>query len=153
MATLKASTGLRDAMLNSGSLASVMEAGNGGHIRVLSGSPPASADDAETGSLLLVVTTSGITTGSAGSTLLLGPSVSGVISKEATAWTGNAVLSGTPTYFRHVATGDTGASSTTQPRIQGDVGLVGAALSMGVSALVSGNAYPIDACNYRFPSL
>lgn len=152
MATLKVSTGLRDAMLNSGSLASVMEAGDGGHIRVLSGTAPASADDAETGSLLLIVTTSGITTGSAGSTLLLGAPASGVISKEATAWMGTAALSGTPTYFRHVATGDTGALSTTQARIQGDVGLVGAALSMGVSSLVSGNTYPIDACNYRFPT-
>lgn len=153
MATLKTSTGLRDAMLNIGSLTSVFEAGNGGHIRVLSGPAPLSADDAETGTLLLTVTSSGIPVGSAGSTLLFGSPTSGVLSKEATAWTGTAVATGAPAYFRHVATGDTGATSTTEPRIQGDVGLVGAALSMGVSTLTSGSSYPIDACNYRLPTL
>lgn len=153
MATLKSSTGLRDAMLNSGSLASVMEAGDGGCIKVYSGTPPTTADDAVAGTLLLTITTSGITTGTAGSTLLLGAPTNGVLSKEATAWTGTAIATGTPSYFRHVATGDTGALSTTQPRIQGDVGLVGAVLNMGVSSLTSGVAYPIDACNYRFPTL
>ena len=154
MATSKLSTGLRDAMLNSGSLASVMEAGNGGHIAVYAATTePATADAAVTGTLLLVITTSGIPTGTAGSTLLLNAPTDGVMSKEATAWTGTAIATGVPKYFRHVATGDTGVLSTTQPRIQGDVGLVGAALNFGVSTLTSGVAYPIDACNYRFPTL
>lgn len=153
MATIKSSTGLRNAMLNTGSFASVMEAGDGGCIKVYSGTPPATADDAVTGTLLLTITTSGVTTGTAGSTLLMGAPTDGVISKEATAWTGTAVATGAPSYFRHVATGDTGVLSTSQPRVQGDVALVGAALSMGVSTLTSGVTYPIDACNYRFPTL
>jgi hypothetical protein len=153
MATLKASTGLRDAMLDSDSLRGAMEGGNGGCIRVYSGTPPATADDAVTGTLLLTITTSGITTGTAGSTLILSAPSGGVVSKEATAWTGTAVATGVPTYFRHVASLDDGTLSTTQKRIQGDVGLVGAVLNFGVSTLTSGVAYPIDACNYRFPTL
>lgn len=150
MAVIKTSTGLRNVM--TAAMAAALEAGNGGHIRVFSGAVPADSNAAETGVLLLQITTSGIATGTAGSTLQLSPPSDGLLPKEVTTWTGDAIATGTPTYFRHVATGDTGTLSTSEVRVQGDVGVVGAALNFGVSVLTSGNSYPIDACNYLLPT-
>ena len=56
---------------------------------------------------------------------------SGVLSKIATeTWSGLTVATGTPGYFRFVADSDDGTSSTTQPRFQGSIGIVGADLTV-----------------------
>ena len=51
---------------------------------------------------------------------------------------------GTATYYRFVANGDTGVASTTEKRLQGTVGTVGADLNMTSVALTSGAPQTID---------
>ena len=87
-----------------------------GFIKVLSGAIPADADALETGTVLWTISVNGAGTG-------LTWEVSGAeIRKPSEAVWQGATTAGTGTYFRVVGSADTGASSTTQPRIQGTVG-------------------------------
>lgn len=151
--TVKFSTGLRNKMLDTGSLKSIFEAGDGGHIRIFSGTPPASADDAETGTLLCKITVSSIASGSAGATLEFDVNATaGVLTKNTDVWSGVNLASGTAAYYRHVATGDTGAASTTEPRMQGVVALVGAEMNLSSLALVGGATQTINFCSVALPA-
>lgn len=110
--SLSVSTGLRAGMMNSSGAKELLD---GGLIKVLSGTPPASADAAQTGTVLWTISVNGAGTG------LTWTSASGEISKAGgTVWQG-ATTAGTATYFRVVGLADTGALSTTEPRIQGSV--------------------------------
>ena len=114
---VKTSTGLAAHLAVAGSLKSAFD---GGLIRVYDGTPPASADDAVAGNLLWTISVDGNGTG-----LTFAPAAVGrsLVKPDAATW-GGATIAGTPTYYRLVAPGDTGASSTTQARVQGSVGAV-----------------------------
>ena len=136
---LVSSTGLKNQVLAVSSLSAALA---GGKIRIFGGVAPADADAAETGTLLCVISVNGTATGL---TFEAAP-VNGAISKNtAEKWSGTNVASGTATYYRFVAPGDTGAASTTQVRLQGTVGLVGANLNLSNVNLVSGAPQSIDA--------
>lgn len=129
---IKTSTGLREALMVTGSFASLM---NGGKIKIFSGDPPASADAAETGTLLCTITNNATSTG----LTFAASAPGGVLSKDATeVWLGNNVASGTAGYYRFVQAGDTGALSTTQYRYQGTVANVGADMNISNPSLVIG---------------
>ena len=97
---------------------SVKDALDGGLIKFYDGTIPATADAAATGTLLWTVSVGGDGTG----LTLDATAVDGAAVKPTgDAWQG-ATTEGTPTYWRFVAAGDTGASSTTEIRVQGSCG-------------------------------
>jgi hypothetical protein len=78
---------------------------------------------------------------------------SGAISKDANAWTANASQTKTVTFYRLVASTDTGASSTSEQRIQGEIGTAGKELNLTSTGLTSGNPYTIDTFSIGIPTL
>jgi len=114
---VKTSTGLAAHLAVTGSLKAAFD---GGLIRVYDGTPPDSADDAVVGNLLWTISVNGDGTGLTFDSTPVGRAL---VKPDAAVW-GGATAAGTPTYYRLVAAGDTGASSTTQKRVQGTVGSV-----------------------------
>jgi len=106
---IKASTGLRTHMLDSGPLKTALD---GGFIRIFSGAIPDSADDSETGTLLCIISQS-----SSGAGLsFAATAANGMLVKEsAETWTGVNVAAGEATYYRFVGPNDTGRLRFTRP--------------------------------------
>jgi hypothetical protein len=139
------STGLRDKLMSTGSLSSIM---NLGFIYIYSGAVPANADAALTGTQLCKVSNNSTATG-----LTMDPSVGGVLPKKASeVWSGLNGATGTASYFRWVGSADTGALSTTEPRIQGLVGTVGTDMNLSSVSLTSGATQTIDTFNWTLPT-
>lgn len=142
---IKASTGLRDKMLDVDSLAGVM---NNGFINIYSGTAPATADAAATGTLLCVISVDGTGTG-----LTFGAANDGILPKHSTeVWSGTVMQTGVAGYYRHVAVGDTAAESTTAPRLQGIVGTVGADMNMTSTNLVTAAIQTLDFYTVALPT-
>lgn len=143
--TIKISTGLANKVLDTGSVKSIFAAG---FLKLYSGSAPADADAAVTGTLLCTISISSGGTGVNFDTA----AAAGVLAKApAETWSGVNAATGSAGYFRHVAAGDTGASSTTQARIQGTVGTVGADLNLTSVSLVSGATQTLDYYTVALP--
>ena len=147
---LLASTGLRNKVLDTGSIKSVLA---GGFIHVYSstiGNIPATADaaiDPGVHTKLLTVYGDGISTG-----LNLGTASGGAIGKApAETWAGTVLATGNAVFFRYVGSADTGALSTTQPRLQGRVGVSGAELNISSLALTSGNTQAVNFISISLP--
>lgn len=146
--TLKVSTGLRNKMLDTSPLRTVL---NLGFLKIYSGTPPASADDAIGGGNTLLCTISNASSGT-GLTLETAAAL-GVLVKETTeVWSGNNANSGTATFYRHVAVGDTAVSSTTEARVQGSIGLAGEDMNLSSTALVAAAPQTIDYYAVALPS-
>lgn len=143
----KLSTGLRDHLLTTGDFQSGVD---GGVIFIYSGTPPATADAALAGNTLLCV----ISNDAAGTGInMAATSASGVLGKNTSEiWRGRIVASGTATFYRFAAIADTGLLSTTEKRIQGSVGAVGADLIFSNVNFVSGNYRQIDNYNVALPT-
>jgi len=146
IANINLSTGAKTMLLSTGSLNSIFTTGC---IRVYSGAPPASADDAITGSLLGTISTGGLTftPGSATNGLLFEtPAVLGVLSKKtADSWklAGSAI--GSAGWARFVGNAvDSGASSTSLPRMDFDVGTTSGVLQLTSTATTVGSITSID---------
>lgn len=90
---------------------------DGGEILILSGTVPATADAAQTGTILWTISLGGNGTG-----LVWEASGAEIRKPSAATWQG-PTAAGTGTYFRVIGAADTGALSTTEPRIQGTVGI------------------------------
>lgn len=144
--TFKVSTGLRNHMLASGSLRAALA---NGKIRILSGPEPASADAAETGTLLCVIDKDG-----AGAGFTLDSTASdGVISKvPGDVLQGTNLATGVAGYYRHVGSADTGAVSLTEPRIQGRISTSGAEANFSSVNLVSGATQTADTYSVNLPT-
>lgn len=142
--TMKISTGARNKLMDTGSMRSVFAAG---FIKIYSGTPPADADAAVTGTLLVTISISSGGTGINFDT----SAASGVLSKApAETWSG-VCAAGTAGYFRHVAAGDTGVSSTTEARMQGGVATLGSDLNLSSVTLVGGATQTIDFYSVTLP--
>ena len=147
--TLKASTGLRNHLLDSGSLKAALALG---FIKYYSGPVPAAADDAITGSHTLIVTISNDATGTGIN--MATAAAAGVLSKDLTeTWRGVCAASGTPTFYRHVAVGDTGALSTTQKRLQGAIAVAGAEINLSDTSLIAAASETLDFYVVSLPTL
>lgn len=135
---IKTSTGLRNAMLATGSAKAALD---GGRINIYAGTPPASADDAVGGATLLCA----ITLNSTGTGILFDTAaVNGVLAKKPSeTWSGAIASTGTAAWYRHVAAADDGTLSTTAPRIQGTVALIGADLNIDPN-FISGQTKVIE---------
>jgi prepilin-type processing-associated H-X9-DG protein len=127
----------------------------GGCIEIYSGSIPATADAAITGSLVCRITlASGAwTAGSPVNGLFFGAASAGAISKASGTWSGVGLISpsATMTHFRlkgNVSDAN-GADTTTYYRIQGTVG-VGTSYNLNVTSttLALGATLTIDTCTF-----
>lgn len=134
----KFSTGLRTKALNDTPVRTQLA---GGSLRILSGTPPATADAAETGTLLAVLSVAGGGTG-----LTFDTAVDGVLSKAAAeVWMDSSVnANGTGGYWRYVAAGDTAAASSTQSRVQGTIGLAGTDMVVTNNTFTAGTSWTLD---------
>lgn len=144
--TIKTSTGLRNKILDTGSLKSRLALG---FIKIYSGAEPATADAAVTGTLLSTISVSGGGTGLSLDTT----AAAGVLAKSAAVWSGAIVATGTAGYYRFSAAGDTGASSATEERIQGSVGMAGADLNLSSTALTINASLSAQTIDYFVVSL
>lgn len=147
----KTSTGLRDDMLDSNSLKTILD---GGFIKIYSGPEPLTADDAigsvGTNVLLCTISVSGLGGGLNFDTA----AASGALAKApAEVWKGTNVASGTAAFYRHVTAADDGASSTTQQRIQGSIGTSGKELNLSDTGLTLGAEQTIDHYVVSLPTL
>lgn len=130
---IKASTGLRNALLGTGSFKGTMD---GGFLDIYAGTVPTDADAAiGSATLLCRISDNGTGTGLD----FAASAAAGVLAKDGSqVWSGTNVATGTATFYRFVASGDTGAASTTEPRLQGTVAVLGADLNLSSVALSSG---------------
>lgn len=144
---MKLSTGLRNKLLDTGSLKATFAAG---FLKIYSGAAPADADAAVTGTLLCTIS---IASGGTGINFAAA-AVAGVLQKlSSETWSGVNAATGTAAYFRHVAAGDDGTLSTTQARIQGTVATSGADLNVASVALVAAATQPVDFYSVALPTL
>lgn len=143
---IKVSTGLRNKVLDTGSLRSRL---NLGFICIYSGAEPATADAAVTGTLLCTISVSGGGTGLS----FDAAAANGVLAKSAEVWSGAIVATGVAGYYRFAAAGDTGAASTTEERIQGSVGLAGADLNLTSTSLTTNASLTAQTIDYYVVSL
>jgi len=147
--TIKASTGLRNKLLDTNSMKSIF---NLGFLNLYSGPVPSSADDAIVGGTHLLLcqisnnnTTTGLTFASA--------AANGAITKNLSeTWSKAAANTGTASFYRFVSSSDTAASSTTEARVQGSVGTSGADLNLTTTSLVATNVYAIDTFSISLPT-
>jgi len=145
--TLQASTGLRNKILDTSSLKASLA---GCVLKIFSGAPPATADAAQTGTLLTTISDN-----STGATLTFGTASAGTLPKNASqVWSGVNAATGTAGYFRIVLlTGEDGTSSTTQVRLQGLVGVAGSDVNMSSVNLTAAATQTMDAANITLPAL
>lgn len=148
---ISVSTGLRTAMLDTGSFKSLFD---GGEIRIYSGTPPADADQAVTigGGVALLCTIS--LNGAGGGGLNFDTAASGGVITKAPAqtWSGTNVASGTAAWYRHVPTSATNNFSTTERRIQGTIGVAGQDLNFSSVNLTSGAVQTINHYTINLPN-
>lgn len=147
MAIIALSDGLTKSLLDTTSLKGSLDAGE---IRIFTGGPPTSANDAESGDLLVIIKSD------AGDSLLdfaAAVLTAGVITKDLTQiWSGIASQSGTAGYYRFTKAADGGGSSTTIVRFQGNVSTSGAALNMSSVEIVVAATQTIDTYIITQPS-
>lgn len=117
---IKTSTGLAAYLAVTGSM---KEAFDGGFIKVYSGSEPATADAAVTGSLLWTISVDGDGTGLTFDATAVDRAL---VKVDADTW-GGATTAGTCGYWRLSDASDAGILSTTEPRIQGTCGMTAGA--------------------------
>lgn len=143
---MKSSTGLIKGMLDSNSFNALMA---GMKLKVYSGVEPVSAD-AGLGAAVLLVTYTLDDTGAAIS--WEAEAVGNVIQKNsAEVWKGTTVASGTASFCRFELGSDTGAASTNEIRLQGDVGVAGKFLNMSSVALTAGAVQTLESFAIAFP--
>lgn len=136
--TVKSSTGLRNHVLAVGSVKNALD---GCLIKLYGGTAPADADAAESGTLLATISVN-----NTGTPVTFNASAdAGVLAKNSgEVWAGAVSASGTCTHYRIVKPGDTGASNTTDIRVQGSVGLIGADLNVSNNVLVASAIQNVD---------
>lgn len=132
------STGLRNQLLAGGSLKSIFDAGS--EIRIYAGTVPASANDDIGAATLLCV----IRNGGAGITFASSAAAGTLEKNPSETWSGVNSASGVATFYRHVLTADSNASSTSAPRYQGSVATVGADMNLTSASLTLGATQTID---------
>lgn len=136
---IKISTGLRNALLDTGSFRGTM---NEGFLNIYSGSAPATADAALGGATLLVTISDN---GGVDGLDFEASAAAGILMKSsAQTWKGTNAASGTATFYRFVTAADDGTESTTQARVQGTVGLIGSDLNLSSTSLTAAAEQTID---------
>lgn len=143
----KFSTGLRNAMMGSSGCKELL---TGGTLRIFSGTPPLSADDAEDGELLMELTAGGTGAGLS----FAEPSGAKLSKAVGEVWmTDSTEASGTATHFRFVAAGDDPMdSSGDMIRIQGTVGEVASDMNVTDPEIASGEPWILNHFRIGLPT-
>lgn len=144
---LKASTAIRNAMMVTGSLKSLLD---GGFIKIYAGAVPTDADAALSGVTLLCTITKN---GDGVTGLTMSPTASaGALAKANEVWSGTNATSGTASFWRFVKTGDTGTLSTTEQRLQGLAATSGSELVLTSVLLTGGAPQAVDYFSVALPA-
>lgn len=146
---MRLSTGLRNHILASGSFKNGLD---GGVIRIYSGTPPATADDAVPAASTLLCTLTVDGDGSTG--LNFDTAAAAGLLQKATSevWQGTNVATGNAAWFRFEPQADGGGQSTTALRLQGTVGVAGADLNISSVALTTGAVQTVDFFSVLLPA-
>lgn len=148
------STGLRNEMLKA-SGKSLADALVNGVIRIYSGSQPATADAAETGTLLCLITlaSGAFTPGVATNGIELDVAASGAVSKKvAEVWSGVGLAAGIAGWFRHYDNAVTTGASSSAIRFDGAIATSGAEISMINQTVSVGGTITIDSYVVTLPA-
>jgi hypothetical protein len=149
--TLRLSTGLRTNIVGAIGVGATFA---GGIVEVRTGSQPANADAAVTGTLLGVVTLNNLpfVPGAPANGLTFAAAVAGVLAKSGV-WAMNGIAAGTAGWFRLKANAlDNDALSTTLPRIDGSVATSGADMSLSNIAIAIGAPTTVDTFTVTAPA-
>jgi hypothetical protein len=147
--TLKASTALRNKLLDTNPFKTIF---NLGFLKLYDGPVPTTADAGLDAANHLLVTISNNSTGTG--LTFEATAVAGAITKNTgETWSGTSITAGTASFYRLVTSSDTGATSTTEARLQGNIATSGADLNMTNTVLTSPTSYPIDAFSVSLPTL
>ena len=149
--TVRISTAARTLLTGASGFKEIFDTGV---IDIYSGSQPATADAAVTGTLLGTVTlaSGAFVAGSPTNGLTFGTPVSGVVSKSGV-WSFNGVANGTAGWFRFRANAaDAGAVSTTHSRVDGSVATSGADLNLSNITIATGAPNTIDSFTWPQPA-
>jgi len=144
MCAVRLSTGARTGIA---STAGVKDLFDGGFIGIFTGGQPASADDAETGSLLTTIST---TSGTAG--ISLGTAGTGVLPKSADVWSGLVGTAGVAGWFRLYDSGHLTGTSGTAVRMDGNVGVSGSDMVLSNTNQTVGATLTIDQATFTEPA-
>jgi hypothetical protein len=149
---LRLSTGLRNTMLKAAGTSAVDTMVNG-IIELRTGTQPATADDAETGTLLVRITlNSGAYTDLATNGIEMQASGTALNKKTGETWSGVAIADGVAGWFRMYSTSYTQGSSTTAARIDGAVAQSGAQMNLPSTNITTGGTTTIDSVTINFPT-
>lgn len=153
---LKFSTGLKNQLMNSirGAVATTFSLENG-VLWVFSGTQPADADSAATGTPLLKITVSSgaFNHGTGTNGLNFSAAAAGAMAKTAAVWSGLGLAADTAGWFRFCGNPtDNLLVSTTLPRIDGRVSTTGAELNMSNLSVVVDATSTIDSFTLAFPA-
>lgn len=119
---------------------------DGGSIKIYTGTQPASADTAPSGTLLVTIQ-------NGGSGITWDAADAGSIAKAAAeTWSGVCGNTGTAGWFRIQAAGDLGTTNTTDCRIDGAVATSGSQLNVSSTAFVSGATETITSFAITMPA-
>jgi hypothetical protein len=124
-----------------------------GVLEIYSGSQPASADVAESGTKLLRVTISSgaFVAGTATNGLNIAAATSGVSAKEtAEVWSGVGLAAGTAGWFRYYANDYTTGASTSAVRFDGSCGVSSGDLQMSSLTVAVGATNTVDTGTFTF---
>jgi hypothetical protein len=126
-----------------------------GIMRIYSGAQPATADAAETGTLLATISQSSatFTGGVFANGLMLGAVSSGVLAKETgDVWSGVGVAAGTAGWFRFYDNSLTAGESTSSIRFDGAVATSGAQCTMANTSVTVGGTSTVDTVAIGVPA-
>ena len=137
--SIQISGALRDSLLVTGSLRSAV---NGFILKIYNGTIPSLPEDSVAGNVLLCT----ISNDDSGIGLTFETAVTdGMLLKTGSeVWSGTCAATGTATFYRLVATGDTGGSSSSAVRVQGTVGIAGADLNVTSTSFETGDLKRVD---------
>lgn len=143
---IRFSTGMRNYLLGTGAF---KEALASCFIDVYSGSQPASADTAPTGTKLATfsVNHDGVTGGT------WGTASAGVLDKAAAeTWQAVGAVAGSAGWFRFRLAGDLGTTNTTDIRMDGTIAASGSDMDRSDTTIVVGTIYTLDAFPMSLPA-
>ena len=146
---VRISTGLRNGLLSSNSFKGLFEAGSGFFLDIYTGSQPANADDAPTGTKLVTISNN-----SGGTTLAFeANATSGALPKSASqTWSGSATQSGTAGWFRLRRHDDTNVSSSSFVRYDGACATSGAQMNLGSLTITNGAPITVSSATFSMPA-
>lgn len=146
--TVKVSTGLRDDILDTASLKSLLD---GGVIRIYDGTPPATADAALSGNTELVEIS--LNDGGTGINFDTAAVSGALVKAPGETWSGTIGVTGTASFFRHVLIADDGTLSTTARRIQGNIGVAANDMNLDSTSLTATVLLTISDYSVSLPTL